>query len=153
LKIKGHDCREAKHLGWREADSKRDKNLRGEPMHDGYVAIVRIKDCRLYEEDGRDFYDSKDAPAIPINHGATSYGYGKASERKGKRWVYDGKYGDKRKWVLVSRYKTTPFYAVRDAIVYQGTIHNPIRDNDGSPMFVEDTWYEGDEKSQNGQEM
>lgn len=104
MRIKGVDVKEAPHIGWRQADPSRDKNLRGEPIPSNYVVFVYIKDCMLYEKDGRTYYNPENAPAIPVVHGGTYYAYGR--ERQSKRG-----------------YKTVPMYFCRDAYVYTGTIH------------------------------
>ena len=139
--LKGVQCREATHLGWRYADQKRDVRLDGRPMQEHHVAIVRIADCRTYEENGRDMYDPKDAPSIPINHGGTWYGYGKDRTQNRQAWVYDRK---SKRYALVSRYITTPFYAVKDGVVFQGSIKKPIRDEKGEAKHVI-TWEKQEE--------
>lgn len=121
MRLKGVDCRRAGHLGFRDAEPGRDVDLDGEPHERGYAVFVRMKDCQIYEsEDGRILYDPSEAPAIPAVNGATWYAYGQT--RHHEKFVRlrerDGTERD------VFEYWTTPFYAVRDAKVYHGTIHH-----------------------------
>jgi len=128
VQFKGVQCREARHLGWRHANPRRDVDRDGNPVQSNYIAIVRIKDCRLYKEDGRDCYDPENAPSIPIAYSRTNAGYGKHRTNNRIIWLYD----DERKiHVQVSRYETVPFYYVKDGIVYQGAIRHFIRDGNG----------------------
>jgi len=117
MKWDGIQLQRARHLGWRESDPKKDFDRDGEPVESNYVAIVRIKDCKIYEKDGRRYYDARGAPSIPINHGGTNYGYGKWRKRYAQMGVWiDGK--------LYHDYYTVPMYVVYDAKVYQGTIRH-----------------------------
>jgi len=132
--FKGVKTRKANHLGWRHADPSRDKNLRGQPIEENYIVIVRIKECRLYEEDGKDMYDPKDAPAIPQVHSRTNASYGKSRTRNGRAWFYES--GLREVQVVVSKYISTPYYYVHSGVVYQGTVRKAIRGEKGKIMHV-----------------
>ena len=136
MKIEGIDCREAIHLGFRHGDPTKDFDRDGRPVKSNYVVIVRLKDCELYEEDGKSFYNPDNAPSIPINHGATFYGYGKRRMNNRYAWIYDR---NTNMYYLVSKYETTPFYAVKKGRVYQGTIKHLIRHENGTIMHVQNT--------------
>ncbi|HNC58674.1 MAG TPA: hypothetical protein PLP33_24825 [Leptospiraceae bacterium] len=83
--IDGLKARKSKRIGWRNSDPTRDFDLCGDPVESNYVAFVRISDCRIYEKEGRRYYDASNAPSIPVNHGGTYYGY---SSLKKKSDVY-----------------------------------------------------------------
>lgn len=134
MRLEGIDCHEAKHLGFRESDPTKDFDRDGRPIEHNYVSIVRIKDCKLYTEDDKEYYNPDDAPSIPINHGGTSYGYGNRRTNNRYAWIYDR---NTNMQYLVTKYETTPFYAVRKGRVYQGTIKQLIRDKNGTPMHVQ----------------
>ena len=93
MQLKGFDARRSNTLGFRNSDPERDFDLRGDPVESNYVAFVRLKDCRHYKDGGRNYYDPKNAPSIPVNHGGTWYGYGpqelkKDGKRFGQRWTW-----------------------------------------------------------------
>jgi len=113
----GIKLRRSNHLGWRKSDPTKDFDLDGQPVKSNYVSIVRMKDCRIYKKDGITYYDPKDAPSIPINHGGTYYGYGKWRKRYSTfgTWIKDKLYHE---------YYTVPIYVVSDGRVYQGTIRH-----------------------------
>jgi len=105
MKFKGIDCRQANHLGYRKADPEKDRDISGNPVPANYVVVVRMKDCRVYEDykSGGLVYDASEAPAIPLDYSRTNAGYGKWSRRMEMHW-------------------TCPFYVVKDGRVYRGTI-------------------------------
>jgi hypothetical protein len=63
-------------LGWRRGQPG-DVDSHGEPVESNYVVFVRIKDCRLYEDErGMLRYDPNKAPqAFAVGYGGTFYGY------------------------------------------------------------------------------
>ena len=121
MKWNGVEVRLAKHLGWRNSDPTKDVDLDGDPVESNYVSIVRIKDCRLYEKDGKTYYDPKNAPSIPINYGGTNYGYGKKRIKASETGIW---IGDK----IYHNYMTIPMYVVYDGKVYQGAIRRPLKE-------------------------
>lgn len=116
----GIQLQRANHLGYRYGDPERDQNLSGDPIESNYVVIVSKKDCRTYEKDGRRYYDASDAPSIPMTHGGTYYGYGKVRRRTTSTWTtVNGEEVSPG-----TTYYTTPYYMVKDGVVYQGTLRN-----------------------------
>lgn len=73
--IDGFRVRRNHNLGYRMTNPGTDLELHGKSDRDS-VAIVRIKDCEIIERDGKRFYKPDKAPALPISHGGTYYGYG-----------------------------------------------------------------------------
>jgi len=124
MKFDGIECQRVRHIGFR--DSKEgDLDCDGEQIAKHYCVFVYIKQCRTYEEDGRKYYDSSEAPNIPADNGATNYAYGKTRKRS-SGWKYLW-IAYERKWVYVPflDYYTTPYYVAYDGVVYRGTIRNP----------------------------
>lgn len=106
--IKGVKCRRSYRYGWRQGNPETDVDASGNPVERNYITLVRIKDCPIRVEDGRRYYQPKGIPqAVKLLHGGTYYGYGKTR---------------KAPWYASGCTHTTAFYAVRDGIVYQGTI-------------------------------
>jgi hypothetical protein len=105
MMLKGIQVRLNRTIGFRDSDPARDVDLRGQPVPSNYVAFVRIKDCRLFERDGRRTYDATAARSIPVNHGATYYGYGKRRAHRGG-------------------YETIAVYMAHKGFVYTGTIRH-----------------------------
>lgn len=113
MKLKGFDVSLARHIGFRES-KEGDLDLDGNSMKGQGVAFVYIKDCRLYEKDGRQYYDASEAPAIPGSHGATYYMYGAIRKKVDGRPIQrDGK--------IYYEYWTCPVYFAHDGRVYAGT--------------------------------
>lgn len=134
MMIKGIKCRRSRRYGWRDGNPETDKDIDGNPVEENYFVLVKIADCRLYEEDGRQYYDAKGVPsAVPLGYGATYYGYGKRRTNNRFAWIYD--YKEKRA-ALVSKYETVPFYAVKKGIVYRGSIRHFIQDDKGEIMHL-----------------
>lgn len=102
----GVKLRRSRALGYRMA-IEGDKNLRGEQVDSNYVSIIRIKDCEIYEKDGRKYYKGDDpfVKCIPINHGGTYYGYGERNK---------------------GTYTETKLYVVNDGYVHTGVIRKKI---------------------------
>lgn len=103
-------------LGYRNSNPDIDVDLHGNPVQSNYVAIVRLKDCNIYDKDCFRYYDATDVPSIPISYGGTYYGYGKWKKRKSS-------YG---KWIeseFVHEYYQCTVYLVKGGIVYTTSIY------------------------------
>lgn len=117
--LKGIKVKKRSDLGWRRGNPEKDFDLDGNPVQSNYVSIVRIKDCRIYDKDGRNYYDANEAPSIPIGYGGTYYGYGPMEIRTSQRGVYIGE-----EWRHI--YQQATAYFVQDGKVYSGSIKQAI---------------------------
>jgi hypothetical protein len=117
MKHNGLTFRRSRTLGYRQGNPEIDKDLDGRPVPKNYVAIVKIDDCRIYEKDGRLYYDATHARSIPIGYGGTYYGYG---EWRKKKHTQNGKWirNDIGEMVYVLEYYQCTVYLVSDGIVY-----------------------------------
>lgn len=107
----GRKFRRAKHLTWRYSNPQTDIDLWGGPVpHSAHIAIVKKSDCVTYRKDDREYLSGEHAPAIPLDHGGTDYGYGKSR-----------RYQD---------YWTRPMYLVRDGQVWVSTLRYSKQPND-----------------------
>ena len=103
---KGLKFRKCRTVGYREP-KEGDTDRYGNPLTNVGVAFVKISDCRLYDKDGRTFYDPSDAKAIPLSYGASYYGYSKLKRKR----LFDG---------LWEYYRSV--YLVKDSKVYMSCI-------------------------------
>lgn len=133
--LDGIKCVESKAYGWRHGDPTRDVDRNGNPVQNNYIVIVRIKDCRLYEKDGKKFYDPLNAPqAFKLAYGGTYYGYGEPKTIKDGlgRWVgvsvKDVNGFSKTEKVWLCSYIKTPMYFVRKGRIYIGACYRAIGD-------------------------
>ena len=103
-------------VGFRMSDPTKDFDLRGDPVESNYVSFVKIKDCPKYERDGVTYYEPKNTPSIPVNHGGTYYGYGEWKKRKwtNGKWMQNAK----DQMEFVHEYWQCTIYLVDDARVY-----------------------------------
>lgn len=86
----GTKLRKSSTLGYRMS-SPVDRDLDGNPMESCHVAIVYLRDCDIYEKNGKTYYKPvPEIPCIPMNHGGTYYGYGKpmVTDRYTERRMY-----------------------------------------------------------------
>lgn len=114
--LKGRKTRISTTVGFRMGDPTRDNDLHGKPIDKNHCVFVKIKDCRVYEEDGKKIYDPIPAKAIPANNGGTYYAYGKWKKRTSPdgRYVSDGNGGQ----VFAYVYEQQTTYFAHDAKVY-----------------------------------
>lgn len=120
MRYKGFDFKRNKNLAYRQGNPETDVDGDGQPVEWNYVAIVKMKDCRLYEKDGLTYYDASEAPMIPIDgHSRTNMVYGPTKVRKSEMGV----------WIdneLHYEYNQTTVYAVRNGMVYTASIRKAI---------------------------
>ena len=107
-------------FAWRMSNPKTDVDKHGRPVQSNYISFVKMGDCRIYERDGQSFYDAKEAPAIPVGHGGTYYGYGKWKKRKSTngKWMRN----EMDEMVFVNEYWQSTKYLVKDARVYTASL-------------------------------
>lgn len=118
--IDGVQMRPSDHLTWRYGDPSRDRNLKGEPIGSDRKVIVRKKECRTYDEHGREKLDPTPAPAIPQRHVARGKAFGnwrKSDDPSRKKWI-DGEEHEV--------YWTAPYYVVMGNTVYQGPVYSDV---------------------------
>jgi len=113
----GMTFKRSRTLGFRPANPEVDVDTDGKPVESNYVAIVRIKDCEIYERDGQKYYNATEAPSIPIGYGGTYYGYGVWKKRKSTMgmWLQD-RPGTPIEYVY--EYYQCTMYLVRGGTVY-----------------------------------
>jgi len=66
-----------------------DRHFDGSKISSNYMIPVRVKQCRHYEKDGRQYYDPEGAPAVPTTgHSLTNLAYGapKLRHQHGNLW-------------------------------------------------------------------
>lgn len=141
MRIDGIEVKKRNDLGYRPGNPEIDENLEGEPVKPNYVSFVRIKDCKVYEEDNRWYYEPKDAPCIPVSHGGTYYGYGKTNIRSSKLGI----------WIngeLHYNYQQVTVYFARKGYVYTGTIQKKINAQTFKSIFIDANGAEIDARRQ-----
>jgi hypothetical protein len=159
--IKGIKVKRSKTIGYRMANPETDRDTAGNPVPSNYVAFVKISDCKVEKKEGKNYYDPKDAPNIPVGYGGTYYGYGEDTLRRSERGVWinnklcyeyyqynvyfvqDGRvYMASRK----ARVETRKTYAKFEKITFPDVVVETIRkvpenycliawDKDGNPQF------------------
>ena len=118
MKLEGYNVILNNNLTFRMAD-KDDVDLDGNPIPNDYVVFVHLNDCQVYEENGKQFFDSSSAIAIPIQYLSSWYGIGKFTNRKFlKGTEIDGK--------IVTEYKQASIYFAYNGKVYVGSIRSLI---------------------------
>jgi acetylornithine/succinyldiaminopimelate/putrescine aminotransferase len=109
MKIGRKNAQLRREYGYRMANPETDFYIDGTSVKSNYVVIVRIKDCRIYEDKGHRYYDATNAPAIQMSgHSLTSAVYGKRSVRN-RIVVEDGIFYEKY-------YQTTLFHVIRGRV-------------------------------------
>lgn len=120
MRFDGIECQRARHIGFRDSKPG-DVDTYGEQIRKYYCVFVYIKKCRIYEENGKKYYDSSEAPNIPACNGASNYAYGKTRKRKQFKYFWVD-YEKRKVCVPVWEYYTTPYYVAYDGMVYRGSI-------------------------------
>jgi hypothetical protein len=120
---KGVECKRSDKYGWRRPEPG-DVDLYGKPVDTAYFTLVKIDDCPTHtDEHGRTVYEPKGVKqAVVLSYSGTWYGYGKKRNRNSSM-VEVGE-GEDRHYEKRVAYTTSPFYAVKDGIVWQGTIQS-----------------------------
>jgi hypothetical protein len=77
-----------KKYGYRMSNPLVDKDLKGNPVSSNYISIVKISDCTILEKNGKNYYNSENAPSIPLSYGGTYYGYGQEKRRSSEQGVW-----------------------------------------------------------------
>lgn len=115
--LKGVKVRKSNSLISRDGNPNIDIDLNGNPVESNYVSFVRKKDCEIIEKDNKKYLDAKNAPCIPVAHGATYYAYGKPSKVTDVKTIEGETY---------KSYYKTPFYIAHDGAVYVGSVYKGI---------------------------
>lgn len=114
MRIEGYEVKENPNLTFRMSNSK-DEDIENNPVPKDHVVFVRLEDCKIEEEKGRQFYDADSAKAIPILYIDNYYGMGEFKIRK----VMKGTYIDDE---LVYEYYQAPLYFAYNGKVYIGSL-------------------------------
>ncbi|PFJ33218.1 hypothetical protein [Bacillus thuringiensis] len=137
--LKGMKVKKNTELAYRSGNPKKDRDVDGNPVDATYISFVRMKDCRLTEDENGRYYDAKAAPCIPVGHGGTYYGYGKTNIRKSERGTF----------IEGNRYfeyeQVTAYFAYK-GYVYTASIRKPISPNTFKKIFLEAKSNEKDAK-------
>jgi|10_taG_2_1085330.scaffolds.fasta_scaffold12419_3 hypothetical protein len=137
---KGIKCRKAHHLTWR-TPKEGDVDKEERQVAPNYFILVKKRDCPHIGTEMRGVGEWEREVTIidpeadevrqhgKLSYGATWYGYGEwrwNPNRHGWAWSRKSNAHD-----YCSGYFTVPFYAVRDGLVWQGTIkHHPQNAHD-----------------------
>jgi hypothetical protein len=116
LHLEGYDVKLNEHITFRMANGK-DKDIEGNIVPDGYNVFVKIGDCNVREEEGKRFFDTENAPAIPVLYVDCWYGMGEFKHRKAEKGIeIDGQF--------VYEYEQAPMYFAYNGLVYVGSVKN-----------------------------
>ena len=113
-------------LSWRYGKHEVDTNLRGEPVPNNYIVIVKVKDCEVIDRyptgETRTIRTSSAPQGIKINHNATYSGYGEWKQVKSnrERYIVDTNNPEYSGWVKIF-YRCIK-YTVYDNRVYAQSI-------------------------------
>lgn len=118
MKIEGYNVVLNKNITFRSANGS-DVNLDGSIVPDGYIVFVKIEDCKVNNENGRQYYNSENSPAIPLLYLESWYGMGQFKTRKTFKGIeIEGKF--------VNEYEQAPMYFAFNGLVYIGSLKNII---------------------------
>lgn len=132
MKLDGRSVKLRKDLGYRMVkpgiDKDKDGNILGED-YSNYVAIVKISDCKIREEEVNGvivhYYDASEAPNIPVNHCGTYYGYGEWKLRTSQSGVRvldnNGNY------IFSHKYAQCTVYYVYKGKIYSASIKRTLK--------------------------
>lgn len=124
MRFKGHEFSRANTIGFRNA-KEGEKDLYGDPIESNHIVAVRIKDCRLYEKNGRNYYDAKEAPMMAncAGHSRTNMFYGPMKRRKSSwgKW-FRGEDGEAK---LHYEYFQTTVYLALNGMTWKASIQQP----------------------------
>lgn len=115
MRLEGYDVKENPNLTFRNATEK-DKDIEGNSIPEGYFVFVKLKDCKIeYTEDGKQFYNSIDAPVIPIVYIDYYYGMGEFKKRRQPEGIEIDEQ-------IVTEYNQAPLYFAYSGKVYVGSL-------------------------------
>jgi hypothetical protein len=127
MKHNGLTFRKNRRYGFRLSDPTKDFDSYGRPVERNYVSFVRIKECEIYERDGRKYYNAENAKSISVVHGGTNYGYGVWKHRNTARgkWIRN----DQEEMVYVYEYMQCTVYLAIDGVVYTSSLFRTVTDH------------------------
>jgi hypothetical protein len=116
LQLEGYQVKLNENITFRPSNEN-DKDLEENIIPNGYTTFVKIHDCKITEIDGKRFYDSTNASAIPIIYIDSWYGIGEFKKRTSEKGIeIDG--------IFVYEYEQAPIYFSYNGKVYVGSIKN-----------------------------
>lgn len=114
MRLEGYEVKENPNLTFRLANDK-DRDIEGNKVSSDCIVFIHLDDCKITENNGKRFYDSDSATAIPISYLDTYYGMGKFKNRRVMKGVnIDGQ--------LVYDYYQAPLYFAYNGKVYVGSL-------------------------------
>lgn len=116
--IEGYDAKLNENLTFR-LSNENDKDINGSPVPANVFVFIKLSDCKTFESDGKLYYDTDSAPAIPILYIDTYYGMGEFKTRKTVK-------GIKLNQEIVYEYKQSTMYFAHNGMVYTASIQNTI---------------------------
>lgn len=119
MKINGYDVKESKDLTYRFSTSD-DRDLENNLIPEGYPVFVHIKDCAIYNDNGKTFFDTSSARPISIIYLDTYYGMGVFKSRKSLSGIYiNGQ--------LVNEYDQSTLYFAYNGKVFVGSLRTLLK--------------------------